>query len=88
MLLIKFLAVVVMVFDLVILIDGVIRDDFDFVEFSVGKLFAHYCTIGDTVGYCGLVVLHWQVRSIWAWGFFATLSTVGGGTLSRHWELE
>ena len=44
LLLIKFLAVAVTAFYLVILIDVVIRDDFAFVEFSVGKTFLYDCT--------------------------------------------
>ena len=47
MLLIKFLAVAVTVFDLVILIDGVKRDNLAFVEFFVGKTFSYDCTIRE-----------------------------------------
>ena len=41
---IKFLAVALTAFYLVILIDGVKRDNLAFVEFSVGKVFLYDCT--------------------------------------------
>ena len=47
LLFIKLLAVAVTVFDLVILIDGVIRGDFTFVEFTVDKTFAYDGTIRE-----------------------------------------
>ena len=48
LLLIKLLAIVVTVFDLVILIDGVKRDDFALVEFTIGKKALGYNrTIGE-----------------------------------------
>ena len=47
LLLIIFLAVAVTVFDLVVLIDGVKRDDLGFVEFFVGKTFLYDCTIRE-----------------------------------------
>ena len=47
LLLIKLLAAAVTVFDLIILIDGVIRDDFAFVEFTFNKTFVYNRTIGE-----------------------------------------
>ena len=47
LLLINFLTVAVTVFDLVILIDGVVRNDFSFVEFTINKAFAYNCTIRE-----------------------------------------
>ena len=44
LLLIKFIAVAVMVFDFVILIDGVKRDNLALMESSVGKTFSDDCT--------------------------------------------
>ena len=44
LLLIKFLAVAVVVFDFVILIDGVKRDNLALLETSVGKTFSDDCT--------------------------------------------
>ena len=41
---IEFLAVAVTVFDFVILIDGVKRDNFALMESSVGKTFSNDCT--------------------------------------------
>ena len=47
LLLIILLAVAVTVFDLVILIDGVVRDAFVFVEFSFRKIFLYNCIIRE-----------------------------------------
>ena len=47
LLLIKLLAVAVTVFDLVKLIDVIIRDDFAFMKFSISKMFEYDCTIGE-----------------------------------------
>ena len=47
LLLIKLLAVAITVFDSVILIDGVVRDDFALVVFSIGKTLVYDCTIGE-----------------------------------------
>ena len=44
LLLIEFLAVAAMVFDFVILIDGVKRDNLALMEFSVGKTCSYDCT--------------------------------------------
>ena len=44
LLLIKFLAVVVTVFDFVILIEGVKRNNLALMELSVGKTFSNDCT--------------------------------------------
>ena len=46
LLLIKFLAVAVTVFDFEILIDGVKRDNLTLMESSVGKTFSNDCTSG------------------------------------------
>ena len=72
-LLIKLLAVAVTVFDSVILIDGVIRDDFAFVEFTIGKTFACDRTIGE---HCWLLWTDGVVLAGAEFGpgvFFATL---------------
>ena len=47
LLLIKFLAVAVTVFDFVILIDGVKRDNLALTETSVCKMFSDDCTIRE-----------------------------------------
>ena len=44
LLLIKFLAVAITVFDFVILLEGVKRDNLALMEFSVGKRFSYDCT--------------------------------------------
>ena len=44
LLLVKFLAVTIMVFDFVILVDGVIRDNLALMKSSVGKTFLDDCT--------------------------------------------
>ena len=77
LLLIKFLVIAITVFDLVILIDGVIRDGFAFVEFSIGKRLYMIAPLGNTVVVCGLYVLCGLVQCIRVVGFVATLCTDG-----------
>ena len=77
LMLIKLLAIAVTVFDLVILIDVVIRDDVAFVKFSVAKYFCMNAPLGNTVVVCEPEVLHGRVRCIWVVGFVASICTGG-----------
>ena len=69
LLLIKFLAVAITVFDFIILIDGVKRDNLALVESFIGKTFSDDCT-SRKKGEGGGVAL---VRKFWVAGGVATL---------------
>ena len=85
LLLIKFLAVTVRLFDFVILIDGVKQDNFTLMEFSVGKTFSYDDTNRKyrREWWLGEGALHlgcwWSGHPLNS-GRGHSLSTLGGGT--------